>query len=435
MSILDKANNQQISQLESDTNFPVTNLVTNGDFSNGTTGWTALSGLAISAVANVLTATLAVSTIGVVCTDLTSAAGTARKVYVRAIVRSRSATITAIDIAIRGSTSATDGTVVAYSKSNPVVNTWYTFSSLTTTSTAATGKDRIIIRPSGAANDAIEVKYVSTIDLTAAFGTGNEPSAAEMDAILAFYPNSWFNGAVNFAANPKLLPYLLNNIRQLNTEKTGYGVYSGLTVSAQSTPDMTVSVATGVIFMENGRRFTPTANTALAVTAADATNPRIDIVYVNSSGVISYLAGTAAASPAAPSVPTGGQKLAEISVAVGAATIVAANIAGCRKRLWADDAIAPTTLGGWVAYDAVGIFKVKKDATGKVTWRGMLKSGTIGSNFALLPVALRPPINMRFPIISNALLGSILVYSDGICNIESGNNTYIDLSSISYFTE
>jgi hypothetical protein len=39
----------------------------------------------------------------------------------------------------------------------------------------------------------IQVKQWITIDLTAAFGTGNEPNQASMDSITNNYPNNWFN--------------------------------------------------------------------------------------------------------------------------------------------------------------------------------------------------------------------------------------------------
>lgn len=78
-----------------------------------------------------------------------------------------------------------------------------------------------------------------------------------------------------------------------SVESTGYGVITGLTVSAQATPNMTVNVATGTVHMPDGKRFTPIAIAALAINAAVATI-RKDIVHVNLSGVISYLAGIAA---------------------------------------------------------------------------------------------------------------------------------------------
>ena len=116
-------------------------------------------------------------------------------------------------------------------------------------------------------------------------------------------------------------------------EKTDYGVLSGLVVAAQTTPDMTVTVSAGVAYMSNGTRYAPAAVASLAVTAADATNPRKDIVYLSSAGVVSYLAGTAAATPAAPATPAGGLLLAEISVAANQTTVVTGNITDKRRTL------------------------------------------------------------------------------------------------------
>ena len=45
------------------------------------------------------------------------------------------------------------------------------------------------------AGEVIKFKNLLAIDLTAAFGAGNEPTAAQMDAYLAAYPNSWFDGS------------------------------------------------------------------------------------------------------------------------------------------------------------------------------------------------------------------------------------------------
>jgi len=72
-----------------------------------------------------------------------------------------------------------------------------------------------------------------------------------------------------------------------------------------------------------------------AVTAANATNPRVDIVYVQindatqdgsglRSGTVNYLAGTAAASPVAPTTPARSLLLATIAVPVsgGGAPVV-----------------------------------------------------------------------------------------------------------------
>ena len=123
----------------------------------------------------------------------------------------------------------------------------------------------------------------------------------------------------------------IDSVYPLSLESSGYGVISGLTTSAQGTPDMTVNVITGTVHMANGVRYVPTASPTLVITASDVTNPRIDIVYVNSSGVISYLAGTPNVSPTAPSTPVGGFLLSQIVVGASVTSIVSANITDKRK--------------------------------------------------------------------------------------------------------
>lgn len=132
---------------------------------------------------------------------------------------------------------------------------------------------------------------------------------------------------------------LSNNIEQtiehLQTqiiEKTSYGVVSGLEVTAQDEPDMSVNVPEGIIYMQDGERFEVEAAT-MTVVEADADNPRIDIIYINETGVVSYMPGIAATPPEAPETPLGSQLLAEIEVAANATAIEAANIIDKRKEL------------------------------------------------------------------------------------------------------
>jgi len=115
-------------------------------------------------------------------------------------------------------------------------------------------------------------------------------------------------------------------------EKTGYGIFAGLGVTAQETPDMTVAVATGVAYRADGTRQAPAAVASQTITAADATNARIDLMYLSSAGEVTYLEGTPDASPAAPATPAGGISLAEIAVAANATTVAAENITDKRKR-------------------------------------------------------------------------------------------------------
>lgn len=119
-------------------------------------------------------------------------------------------------------------------------------------------------------------------------------------------------------------------------ERSGDGVISGMVVAAQTSANMTVSVTAGVAYMPSGLRRAPAAVAALAVPAADATNARKDIVYLSAAGVVTYLAGTPAASPSAPALPAGGVLLAEIAVAANATSIATENITKKRKMLVSD---------------------------------------------------------------------------------------------------
>lgn len=123
-----------------------------------------------------------------------------------------------------------------------------------------------------------------------------------------------------------------------------------LAVSAQGTPNMTVNVGTGRAVVagtsgasQGGYIYVNDATKVMTVTAADGTNPRKDIIYVQiedaayagavNAGTIKYLAGTPAASPVAPALPASSLLLATITLPAGAggATVTNAMIADGRS--------------------------------------------------------------------------------------------------------
>jgi hypothetical protein len=78
-----------------------------------------------------------------------------------------------------------------------------------------------------------------------------------------------------------------------------YAVQSGVVTTNGTTT--TVTVSAGVLLLPTGGTRAVAGVTNQAITAADATNPRIDLVLVNlATGAITLQAGTAAASPQAP---------------------------------------------------------------------------------------------------------------------------------------
>ena len=129
------------------------------------------------------------------------------------------------------------------------------------------------------------------------------------------------------------LEHEIEKLKIMLVEKTSYGVLSGLEVTAQDEPDMSVNVSEGIIYMQDGERFEVDTD-VITVDTADTTNARKDIIYVNSTGEITYLAGTAAEVPEAPSTPTGGLILAEIAVAANATAIETTDITDKAKQLF-----------------------------------------------------------------------------------------------------
>ena len=161
-----------------------TNLVTNGDFSNGTTGWTALNST-ISASGNVLTITgnglgttpRSGSSIG------TFASG--KNVYFILNARSRNANAQNLYFSVK-KTSVSGATLSEIIVSSPVVDQWYPVSFVAKTNDSSTLYTTSIALYGSVAlanGSSHEIKYVSSVDLTTLFGAGNEPTKEQMDWI------------------------------------------------------------------------------------------------------------------------------------------------------------------------------------------------------------------------------------------------------------
>lgn len=106
----------------------------------------------------------------------------------------------------------------------------------------------------------------------------------------------------------------------------GTGVVgTGCQVTAQGVPDLTLAVAAGTVAVAGVTAAVAAGN--VTITTAHATNPRFDLVVVNSSGTKSVTAGTAAATPVFPTIPASSVVLAAVYVpandtAIGSTQIV-----------------------------------------------------------------------------------------------------------------
>jgi lysophospholipase L1-like esterase len=178
--------------------FPITNLISNGYFSNGTTGWVGNSASTISATNNVLSVT-GTGTGSQTYTNLSTTKklllGT--KEYITAFIRVTNANCTKIQL-------ASFGGLFKQEIVNPVMNEWYQLKLIAIGNATTNGTAYAPISvwstyadAATALNKVTEIKYVLEVDLTKDFGTGKELSMDEMSTLLSQYPNSWFNGTEN----------------------------------------------------------------------------------------------------------------------------------------------------------------------------------------------------------------------------------------------
>ena len=188
----------------------MTNLVTNGDFSNSYQGFQA-DGESLSTSNNTLSCT---GTGGISYPyswqDTSSPIDITHKYYQSILTRVTNPDCQSINLVLRGTTGGDYKNVAIHL--NPTSNTWYRLSAVETPMTDAIGNVRPLFQhiyaDAATANGKVmEIKNIIVLDLTAIYGAGNEPTAAQMDELLSFYNNSWFNGNANIT---DLLQYVVS---------------------------------------------------------------------------------------------------------------------------------------------------------------------------------------------------------------------------------
>jgi hypothetical protein len=99
----------------------------------------------------------------------------------------------------------------------------------------------------------------------------------------------------------------------------------------------------------------------------------------------------------------------------------------------------PSFQNGWVNYQTDGEYheaKFRKDAEGYVHIRGLVKSGSVGSTYAIftLPTGYRPMGRLIFAVQSNGL-GRCDVKDNGEVIAYSGSNSWFSISGIVFKAE
>ena len=176
-----------------------TNLVTNGDFSNGTTGWSS-SVATITNVGNELNL-LATETGGRVFQLVTMLANI---YYLRAKVKSTSALV--------GISNQT-GTIIKAHSGN---GSYESLSAIYTQTNVGAVNVQLVRDNRTSGWDTVYIDDVLLTNLTQIFGAGNEPTKEQMDWLLAQrFTNSWFDGTKELATAKDIL-----NLVHLKASKT-----------------------------------------------------------------------------------------------------------------------------------------------------------------------------------------------------------------------
>jgi len=160
-------------------------MLSNGNFANGFAGWSALNAGTPTVSGGVCTFTATVAN-GVIYEGDRSVISD-HEYYGKAGTKPTTGTT---NVRIRLYDTATDNIIAATAPTTD----WQTLSGVVTAT--ATANAQFMVKDSRASGwDAVRVKNCMLIDLTKAFGAGNEPTAAEMDAIFEAVGIDYFDGA------------------------------------------------------------------------------------------------------------------------------------------------------------------------------------------------------------------------------------------------
>lgn len=156
----------------------------------------------------------------------------------------------------------------------------------------------------------------------------------------------------------------------------GDGVLSGLGVSPQGTPDMTVAVAAGLVRVGGYFAYVSAQNVTIA--AADGTNPRFDLIACDYNGTVSRVAGTAAALPVVPDIPANSISLAKIFVPAGATEV---SNAGAQQMVYDDRCVLPDSYDIFADFMGSSLSATVATSAGSIGECGwtMSASGTAGA--------------------------------------------------------
>jgi hypothetical protein len=276
----------------------LTNLVSNGNFASGTTGWDPTNAtLSVASQILSITGNGGGSAPFIVRSPIqTATAG--QQYYMRAKIRVTNALCTILRLYIADADYTP--TLYGLNQSNPVSGQWYPVSSVVTIAAGSTGNVLMFIghyyADAATANGKIlEVDGTYGVmlhNLTTTFGAGNEPTAAEMDALLADNGVTYHDGAQVLTYQNYLtltgptdtgLDRFFDGVDDFGSAMNSPALdITALPIAAFTTVKIPTGTSTGWLQCKN----LDAANNTQYGLLYNATNPHID-VYLNGAVVCS----------------------------------------------------------------------------------------------------------------------------------------------------
>jgi len=200
----------------------------------------------------------------------------------------------------------------------------------------------------------------------------------------------------------------------LGDRKTG--IISGCVVTAQGTPDQTVSVTAGEI-VTDGVYKSVSANLTLSVGIGSSAGPRFDLVVVDSSGSLAVRTGTANSNPVFPVITVGDVILAAVYRTSGTSSTVASSQV-IDKRIITPSNLMRTTSTAPSTGGNVGDLYVNT-TTSTITGQSQIWVKTGASSYENLAEHYHPSIRSTASstdTLSVTDINNVIEYS-GACNI------------------
>ena len=165
------------------------NLINNGNFGNGTTGWYAEGGtLSINIDGNLVMTANGTKKSPYIRKSVSPSLINNSYIYIKCRFRSTGDNVTRILYYLYDGINGNHSTYTIIN--NPVKNQWYEGGVIKTTLTMGNCEFRIFptyTTKEESNNQTFEVDYIMVINLTSTFGAGNEPNLMDCDAIYSEY--------------------------------------------------------------------------------------------------------------------------------------------------------------------------------------------------------------------------------------------------------